>query len=406
MIRWPHLRLRTTVATLGVILGMLVLIGWLIRPQPIEVRTKDVERMRFEQTIDEEGLTRVRDRFVVSAPIAGQVSRARLEVGDPVAAGQLLAEIIAQPPPMIDWRTLGSLTERAAVAQAAVAGSMASRDRAAAALNLARAELARNRELFGNGFISEAALQTSTLGVEERRQAVRAADMAVEAAAHELAAARAALVQVNPKGPPSAGPGAALPIQAPEAGRILRVIQENESFVPAGAPLYELADPSKLEVIVDVLSQDAASIHAGQQARLAFDLGAPRHPAEVVRLEPVARTKISALGVEEQRVRVILELKSEAVAPLGEAWRVNASIITLAENDALVIPSGALIRQGETWSAFVLSNGRAHQISLDLAARNARHAWVKSGLTPGQTVVLYPPASLRSGARAQVRAPD
>jgi HlyD family secretion protein len=126
----------------------------------------------------------------------------------------------------------------------------------------------------------------------------------------------------------------------------------------------------------------------------------------VVRLEPVARTKISALGVEEQRVRVILELKSEAVAPLGEAWRVNASIITLAENDALVIPSGALIRQGETWSAFVLSNGRAHQISLDLAARNARHAWVKSGLTPGQTVVLYPPASLRSGARAQVRAPD
>lgn len=381
-----------------------LLLAWAVRPAPLELRTGMVERGRFELTIDEEGLTRVADRYLVSAPIAGQVSRARLQVGDAVTPGLVLAQIVAQPPTMLDWRTLTGLRERAAAAATAVSAAVASRDRAAAALAMVQAELDRNRELAVDGFISDAAIQMNTLQVEERRQALLAAELAVESAAHEHAAARAALLQSGAEGAEGAAgvPGtAALPLRSPIAGRILKVLQENESFVAAGTPLYEIADPGRVEVVVDVLSQDASSIQPGMGARLSFDLGEPRHPARVRRVEPVARTKVSALGVEEQRVRVILDLEPDATMPAGDGWRVNASILVQTEDQAVLVPNGALVKRGEAWSVFVLDSGRARVQPVRVAARNARSGWIRDGLSPGQSVVLYPPANLDEGARVK-----
>jgi HlyD family secretion protein len=393
-------RLRRVAGLIGSVVLLSAVIAWMVRPRPIEVRVAQVEEGRFELSIEEEGLTRVRDRFIVSAPIAGQVSRSRLQIGDSVDADQVLAQIIAQPPAMLDWRTLTGLRERAAAAAAAVGAAVASRDRATAALGIARSDLNRSLELAREGFISDAALETSLLGAEERRQALLAAEMAVETAAHEHAAAQAALLQAGAERRTGGETGSALGVKSPVAGRILRVIQENEAYVQAGAPLYEIADPGRLEVVIDVLSQDAASIRVGTAARLSFDLDAPRHPARVRQIEPIARTRVSALGVEEQRVRVILDLEPGAVAPPGDGWRANAALIVLAESPAVMVPNGALVRRGNGWAVHLLEQGRSRVSPVSVAARNPRMAWVREGLSAGQTVILYPPASLLDGARA------
>jgi len=152
-------------------------------------------------------------------------------------------------------------------------------------------------------------------------------------------------------------------------------------------------------VVIDVLSQDAASIRPGMPARLSLDLGPPRHPARVRQLEPVARTRLSALGVEEQRVKVVLDPEPDSIAQSGDGWRVNASIITLSEDDALIVPNGALLRRGEAWVVLVVESGRSRAQPVIVAARNARTAWIRDGLFAGQSVILYPPAALPDRTR-------
>jgi HlyD family secretion protein len=398
-----RLRFSAFIVAIGLVAS--VLVAWVLRPAPVLVRQAVVTVGRFERTIEEDGLTRVKDRFVISAPLAGQVGRTRLQVGDPVTAGQTLSTINAQPPAMLDWRTLAGLSERAAAADAAVRGAIATRDRARAAVELARNEADRHRQLATGGFISDAALEATRLNLEERRQALVAADMALESAEHDHAAAQAALMHSRQGSEAlSARAAAPLPVIAPAAGRILRIIQESEGFVPAGTPLYEIGNPDNLEIIVDVLSQDAAQIHPDLPARVAFGLDSPSHPAQVTLIAPVAHTKVSALGVEEQRVRVTLDFAPPAGLLIGDGWRVNARLIVRAEDPVLMIPNGAIIRQGELWRVFVVENGRARLRPVEVAERNNRSSWIRSGLRPGETLILYPPATLREGMRVRTQA--
>jgi HlyD family secretion protein len=327
----------------------------------------------------------------------------RLDVGDPVGAGQVVAQIEAQAPGMIDWRTQAGLRERAAATEAAMRGALAARDRSATALALARADLERSQELARQGFISEAAMETHGLTVRQRQQALIEAEMAADAARHEHAAARVALLDT---GKPIADgqPRVSLPVRAPVKGQVLKVIQEHEAFVAAGTPLYEFGNVDSLEVVVDVLSQDAASLQSGMPARLSVDLGPPRLAARVRRVEPVARTRVSALGVEEQRVRVIVDFDPAPPSGIGDGWRVNASIITLAEPAATVVPNGALVRRGTVWQVYAIDAGRARIRVVEIAARNARIAWIRSGLSPGERVVVHPPVSLAEGMRIRALA--
>lgn len=399
-------KLRTILLILIAALLASAALAWTLRPAPLDVRIAETHLARFELAIEEEGITRVAERFLVSAPVSGQISRMRLDVGDPVGAGQVVAQIEAQAPGMIDWRTQAGLRERAAATEAAMRGALAARDRSATALALARADLERSEELARQGFISESALQTSSLTLRQRQQALIEAAMAADAARHEYAAAQTALLEARKPGS-EAEPRAFLPVLAPVEGRLLKVIQEHEAFVVAGTPLYEFGNLGSLEVVVDVLSQDAAALRSGMAARLSVDLGPPRLPARVRRVEPVARTRISALGVEEQRVRVIIDFDPGPPPGIGDGWRVNASIVTLDEDAATVVPSGALIRRGSVWRVYTVSEGRARTRPVEIAARNARFAWIRSGLSAGERVVVHPPESLAEGVRVRALvAPD
>ena len=391
-------KLRTALLILIVALLASAALAWTLRPAPLDVRLAEASLARFELAIEEEGITRVAERYLVSAPVSGQISRMRLNVGDPVNINQIVAQIEAQTPGMIDWRTQAGLRERAAATEAAMRGALAARDRSATALALARADLERSEELARQGFISEAAMETHGLTVRQRQQALIEAEMAADAARHEHAAARVALLDT---GKPIADgqPRVSLPVRAPVKGRLLKVIQEHEAFVAAGTPLYEFGNVDSLEVVVDVLSQDAASLQSGMPARLSVDLGPPRLAARVRRVEPVARTRVSALGVEEQRVRVIVDFDPAPPSGIGDGWRVNASIITLAEPAATVVPNGALVRRGTVWQVYAIDAGRARIRVVEIAARNARIAWIRSGLSPGERVVVHPPVSLAEGMR-------
>ncbi len=390
--------------TIGWALGLAALasaaLAWALRPTPVDVRVATAIQERFELAIEEEGVTRVASRFLLSAPVSGQISRMQLNVGDRVSAGQMMAQIEAQKPSMIDWRTQLGLRERVAASEASMLGAAAAKERAATALALAQADLARTEELARQGFLSAAVLQTSSLTLRQRQQALIEAEMTAEAARHELAAARAALIDATqPIG--TAGSQASLAIRAPIDGRLLRVIQENEAFVLAGAPLYELGSLDHLEAVVEVLSQDASALREGMPARLSIDLGPPRHAGRVRRVEPVARTRISALGVEEQRVRVIVDFEPAPPAEIGDGWRINAALVTLNEPSVTLVPNGALMRRGTAWTVFTVAEGRARRQVIELGARNARSAWVRSGLIPGDVVVLHPPESLREGVRVR-----
>src|SRR5690606_33300152 len=231
------------------------------------------------------------------------------------------------------------------------------------------------------------------------RQALAAARSGEEAARHGLAQAQAALSRAHETGSPSA----ALPIVAPVTGRVLRVMQESESVVAIGTPIMEIADTNDLEIVVDVLSTEATRIAPG--AAVHIDAGnGPAFSGRVRRVEPSAFTKVSALGIEEQRVNVIVDfaLPPDSPVRLGDNFRVDVRIVTFARDAALVVPVGALFRAGEDWAVFAIEDGRAVQRTVRVGARNAVDAWVEQGLAEGDRVIVYPADSVRDGVRVQV----
>jgi HlyD family secretion protein len=393
---------RNTIA-LGVVLAALAgLVVWALRPQPISVEIVEVTKGVFEQTVSDDGQTRVRDRYVIAAPLAGQVERIQLEVGDPVKQGQVVAELTPTAPAFLDVRTQRELRERIGAAEAQVARARAETLKAQAQRDQARADRDRQVRLSKEGFISQTVLEQADLALRTAERAVDAARFAAQAAGHDLAQARAALTRYESKELVTRWP-----VSSPVAGVVLKVAQKSEGPVPLGAPLVEVADPRSLEAIVDVLSQEAVAIRPGMPARLELGQGVPALAARVRLVEPAAFTKVSALGVEEQRVNVVLDFSEplDKVPTIGDGFRVEAHIVVFTQESAVKAPVGALFREGAGAAAFVVEGERARRRAVKAARRNNLEALVEDGLNAGDRVVVYPSDALKDGSRVEIRSP-
>jgi len=376
------------------------LAAWALRAPPVSVELAEVRRGVFEQAVSDDGKTRVRERYTVHAPLAGRLERITLKAGDPVENGQTVALLSPVAPALLDARSARELRERVGAAEAQHLRARAEVARLQAQLDQARADHERQVKLFKEGFISPTAREQADLAQRTAERTVESARFAEDAARHELAQARAALARYQ-----GGDTGAKWEVTSPVKGSVLKVIQESEGAVALGAPLLELADARGLEAVVDVLSQESVAIRAGMPARVELGRGVAPLAARVRRVEPAAFTKISALGVEEQRVNVVLDFTEplDRVQTLGDGFRVDASIIVQRVPDALKVPVGALFRDGDGWAVFVTEGGRAAKRAVKAPMRNGTEALVEEGLQPGDRVIVYPPDSLRHGARIEPR---
>lgn len=392
---------RKNLILLGVAATLIAtLSGWALRPRPLTVDVAPVREARFELTVDEEGKTRVRDRYMVSAPVAGRLERIALRPGDAVSPGQTIALIRPAPPALQDARTIAQLRERLGAAEAGALRADANLARARAALEQAQADAQRAGQLAAKGFTARSVEDQARLSLAQQQEALRAAQSEQHAAAHERALAQAALAQSD-SGRRGA-PDARLEVRSPSEGRVLRVLQESETVVGIGTPLVEIGDPATIEAVVEVLSQDAARIAPGMAVSMTASDALPRATGQVRRVEPSARTKVSTLGVEEQRVNVVVDFDAPPAA-IGDGFRVDARIVVLARDAVTVTPIGALFRDAGGWAVFAVRDGRARKTAVEVGGRNQREAWIVGGLTPGHTVVVYPPDTVHDGARIRMR---
>jgi HlyD family secretion protein len=316
----------------------------------------------------------------------------------------LLATLVPAAPALQDARTVAELGERVGVAESERARANAGVERAQVALDLARSELERGRNLAKQGFTSQLALERAEREVDLKTKELAAARFDAEAAAHQLALARAALARAR-TGASERTAGERWEIRSPVDGRILRLAQESEAVVPVGASLVEIGDPRNLEVIVDVLTADAVQIRPGADVALDRGNGAPPLAGRVRHVEPAAFTKVSALGVEEQRVNVVIDVVSppEQWTALGDAFRVDARITVDRRADAIVAPTGALFRHGQGWAVFVADADRARLRVVEPGPRAGAQTLVQRGLAAGENVVVYPSDAVRDGVRIRVR---
>jgi len=387
---WRYLKIAGLVL---VIAGLIVAALW---PDVVDVEVVVVSRGRMDVTIDEEGETRVRERFVVSAPVAGQLLRIDLEPGDTVTGGRtVVARLRPAAPPLLDPRTRAESSAAVDAAQAAVQQAQAERERAAAGLDHARRSLDREETLAADGAVSRADLDRVRSAFKDAEAAHHAAAAVVHRAEREVILARTRL------GTPS-GAGRPVEIVSPVDGQILSRRRQSEAVVTAGEPLVEIGDPTQVEVVVDLLSADAVRVAAGNHVRIDGWGGSTPLRGTVRRIEPSGFMKVSALGVEERRVNVIIDLeRTPEAARLGDGYRVEARIVVWS-GDALTVPAGALFRRDRTWAVFVVEDGRVRVVGVEVGQRNNDAAEILGGLTPGQTIVLHPPDTLRDGARVTV----
>lgn len=385
------------------VLGVVVACGaaglvyaWI--PKPIPVESETARRGPLRVTVDEDGRTRVKDRYVVSAPLAGRVARIELRAGDPVAKGTILARILPADTPLVDPRTHAMADARVASANAAVLQSRSTIERAKIALDSAEKDIARTRGLVKSAAVPEVELERAELLLRARSEELVSAQFGADVAAHELGSARAAAQHGKGR---DARPDEQFEVTSPTAGVILRVLQSSEGVVMAGAPLVEVGDPAGLEIAVDVLTVDALHIKAGAHVSIERWGGDTPLSAHIRRIEPSAFVKISALGVEESRVNAIIDLDEPRPRwqGLGDGFRVEARILVWEEPKALVVPDGALFRTGEEWSTFVVDGSRARVRRLVLGRRNGVVAQVLEGLAEGERVVVHPTDRIVQGAR-------
>ena len=372
-------------------------IVWAFLPKPVAVDLGEVIRSSMQVTVDEDGITRVRERYVVSSPLSGRLRRIELEAGDPVRAGKtLLAVIEPGDPQLLDARTRNEALARVKAAEAAVRRTTAEVERALAAHELAESEWERTRRLFDTGVISRQEFEQAQAAERTAREDLKVAEYALQIARFEEEQARATLLQFT--GDPG-GNSEPHEIKAPVDGRVLRLFEESESIVGAGSPLLELGDPADLEIVVDVLSADGVKIEPGARMILEHWGGAEPLEARVRLVEPSAFLKISALGVEEQRVNVIGDLVDPPGRrpSLGDAFRVEARIVVWEGEDVLKVPTSALFREQDQWAVFVEDNGSARLQIIEVGHQNGMESEVVSGLAEGQRVILHPGDAIEDG---------
>ncbi len=377
-----------------IVTAIAVLVVWRLRPSPLPVDTVRVTEGPLRETIDEEGETRVRDRFVVAAPVTGRLSRVRLRAGDSVTRGDLIAMLVPAP---LDSRARREATATLEAADDARRSAEAAVELARGALDQAERDRARAESLAVAGHVSPAEREASELLARTRQREWNAATARAATAAHDVERARAALLAAN-GGDASAGTGT--PIRAPAAGRILRLLEESERVVLAGTPVLELGDPSRLEVQADLLTTDAVRVRAGDTVLVEATPGAPPLLGRVRMVEPSAFTKVSALGVEEQRVLVVADLLDPPGA-LGDRFRVEVRVVLWGTPRTRKIPLSTLLRRGEDWAVFAVRDGRARTQPVKLGHRGALEVEVLDGPATGDEIIRYPNDQIEDGARVQ-----
>lgn len=386
--------------------GLLAVAGlaaWAFAPRPVAVETATVINARYEQAIEEDGRTRVRERYTVSSPVGARVLRIALREGDRVRAGDVVAVLLPVMSAMVDERSTREAAARHEAARANVARAAARIARAEVAAQEAQLELHRTEKLAREGFLAAARLDSARLALAAARRDVEGAQAEREAALHDVEVAAAALR------PPAGGIQAGKPftLRSPADGVVLRVALPSETAVAAGTALLDLGDPARMEVIADLLTTDAVQAQPGRRA-VVERWGGPPVEGRVRRVEPSAFTKVSALGIEEQRVKVIVDLDQAPAAwqAVGDGFRVTLRIVTQSVDQAVVAPVGALFPVGDGGTAvYRLEGGRARLQPVELGGRNGSEAWVRSGLRPGDVVIVYPPPAVEDRKRVAVRKP-
>lgn len=393
---------RTKLTLAAATLAAVALLGWAFAPRPLAVDVAQAATGRYEQAVLEDGRTRLRERYALTAPLAGRLLRIALREGDAVAAGQVLAEIRPSPAPMLDARSRSELQARRAAAEAGVQRAAAATGQQRALLAQARNGLARSEQLAQQGFIAGTQLVNERLAADAAREALAAAEQAQHIAQHELEVARAAL-QFSQSGSDSAP----FVLRAPVSGRVLKLGPTSETTVTPGTLLLEIGDLGQLEVLAELLTPDALALPPAAAVAISRWGGPGELQGRVRRVEPAAFTKVSALGVEEQRVNVLIDITSpkQQWAALGDGYRVGVRILTRQQDGALLVPVSAVFpaRDGQGSAVFVVDGGRARLRAVTLAGRNGAQAWVSAGLKAGETVIVYPPAEVADGVRVKPR---
>jgi HlyD family secretion protein len=392
---------RTRLAAAAAGIAALALLAWSFTPRPVAVETAAATAGRFEQGIEEDGRTRLKERYTVSAPVAARLLRITLKEGDSVRAGDPVAALVPAMPSLVDDRSAREAQARVQAAGANLVAARARVDRAAVAVEEATLELRRTERLAAEGFLAPARLDSARLAAAAAQRELQGARAAQDVAAHDREQAAAALL------PPGSGAQAGRPLvlRAPVDGVVLKVAQASEATLPAGTPLVDIGDPRRLEIVAELLTTDAVQARPGARA-VVERWGGPPLAAVVSRVEPGAFTKVSALGVEEQRVKVLLDVQDPppAWSVMGDGFRVTVRVITQAVEQAVLVPAGALFPVGDGgMGVYRIDGGRARLQVVDVGGRNGREAWARDGLQPGQVVIVYPPPTVEDGKRVQVR---
>lgn len=389
---------RRVLGSAAIILGLIAIVLW---PTTIQVDVATIEPGALVVTVDEEGVTRVRERFIVSAPVSGRVLRIELEPGDCVKRGQVVARVRAEASPLLDARSRAEAEAVVESARAVLGRARAEEERAKATLDQSRRDLARLRPLAEDRVIAKQELETREADVNVAQENVNAAAFAVRAATSDLRRAEARLTPSTVE-----APGRVVTVAAPADGVVLKRLRESETFVPAGDPLIEMGDDGQLEIVSDLLSTDAVRIKPGARAIVEQWGGEKTLAARVRRIEPSGFMKISALGVEEQRVNVVLDFvepSPAARASLGDGYRVEVRVVVWEAPSVLIVPTSALFRHGDKWAVYIVDHGRASRTLLELGHQTGQYAEVVSGLAEGARVILHPGDTLVDGARVRER---
>jgi HlyD family secretion protein len=396
----PRLWIKRSLIVLGVV-GLFSALVWTLWPKPVLVDVAEIRRGPLVVTVDEEGKTRIKDVYTVSAPITGKLVRLSLEAGDRVKKdATTVASIEPMAPAFLDVRARRELEAQLEAAKAAVALAEAEIKQAAAELEFAQSELRRAQSLIKSKIISDRALERARIDVDTRQASLTRTNANLDVRKRELESAQARLIGPEEAWKGEVPVGCCVTVRAPVSGRVLRLMQESERVVAAGTPLLEIGDPDNLELVVELLSGDAVKVTEGATASIDGWGGRP-FPAKVIRVEPAGFTKVSALGIEEQRVRTILTLphSQDLAERLGHEFRVFVKIMIHQSTNALRLPISAVFRKGEQWAVYVVEDGRARAVPVEIGQRNTGFAEVLKGLPEGTTVILHPSDRVVHGAR-------
>ena len=391
--RWIR---RALVAAFVAVVAVLLVLSWM--PKPLPVKTDRVTRGPMTVTVDEAAKTRVRDRYVIGAPLGGEVLRVELRPGDRVRAGDVLARIVPSASPLLDSRSRSEAQSRVAAAIASKKEADARKARADVAVEHARVEANDARRLLATNAISPSEARKTELEERLRAQELESARYSVQVADNQVEVARAALRRFG-----AAGGSEELEVTAPADGVVLHVMHESAGVVVPGAPIVEIGDPRNLEVVCDVLTSDAVNVAPGARVTFARWGGERAITGHVRLIEPAAFTRVSALGVEEQRVSVIIDLDTPAGdrGSLGDGYRVDAQIVVWESGDVRTAPSSAVFRSGGQWAVYLIREGRARLVNVEVGRRNPTRVEILGGIEAGDVVVVHPSDRLSDGARVR-----